>query len=203
MYAQYHKSTDGCDGAIAGINGSINAPCLAVAMQALQLKDRKFVDLGCGDGRVLICATAVFGASSSIGYELPQNSAHEIVFEAVKNRMAKANAQLAVQSGQCLWQAQDIDDLKCMQGADAVYSFWVGMPKITQLAILRLVRESSVTSLYVFQDDKWRDPAAITNQLNLKPTRGRLFVYVAGHNVRMMGSGERKTGWMFELEVKN
>jgi hypothetical protein len=40
----------------------------------------RFVDMGAGDGRVLVAVLAAGGACSAVGYELPENAAQKFVY---------------------------------------------------------------------------------------------------------------------------
>ena len=52
----------------------------------MHLRGRNLVDLGAGDGRVMASAMKC-GARSVVGYELPANSAHKFVYDAVLRRI--------------------------------------------------------------------------------------------------------------------
>ncbi len=59
---------------------------MGVTSLFLLFQARNVVDLGAGEGRVL-ASTKKFGAKSVVGYELPANSAHKSVCDAVLRRI--------------------------------------------------------------------------------------------------------------------
>ena len=83
VYANFRSASGGCDGATGlGLNGCLNVTSLFLLFQAR----RNVVDLGAGEGRVL-ASTKKFGAKSVVRYELPANSAHKSVCDAVLRRI--------------------------------------------------------------------------------------------------------------------
>ena len=79
-----------------------------------------FVDLGAGEGRVLVSAVAC-GAGSAIGYELIQNKAHKYVFDAVLSRVQRVKSLIRAN-----WLPQDIE-LVCapsIHRPDAALTIW-------------------------------------------------------------------------------
>lgn len=157
----------------------------------------KFLDLGAGDGRVVIAAS-LCGATCAEGYELPANVASKFPFDAVRDMCAPLVPWWA-----CHWQAQDIMQLRTLPThPEAVYTFWVGMGPATQGHILNLVRECfSVKSLFVFRDRNWSTPASVCEVLNQglgdADVSGGAFRHISSHPLSMYGSGEGKTGWLF------
>jgi hypothetical protein len=67
------------------------------------------VDLGAGEGRVLASAMK-FGAKSVVGYELPANSAHKFVYDAVLRRIF-AGIDFNLMASVARWLAKDIDQV--------------------------------------------------------------------------------------------
>lgn len=164
IYRQYKKSAGGADGGVVGLNGSIRATCLVRMLRALNIDGREILDFGAGDGRVLLAAIAT-GASKASGYELPENSAHRFVFNAVRTALSVSDSvALAPVAATSLpradWIARDINNLQELPpDASCAYSFWVGMPLPTQEHILALcARSPSIDSIAVFRDRKWRKP---------------------------------------------
>ena len=48
-----------------------------------------FVDAGAGDGKLTACAIAA-GAAKAMGYELPENDAHRVIFAALMSRLEQS-----------------------------------------------------------------------------------------------------------------
>ncbi len=67
------------------------------------------MDLGAGEGRVLASAMK-FGAKTVVGYELPANSAHKFVFDAVL-RQIFPGIDFNSTAADVQWLAQDIDQV--------------------------------------------------------------------------------------------
>ncbi len=87
VYAHFRKASDGCDGASGfGFNGCLSFTSLFLLFHAIGVRGRKIVDIGAGEGRVLASAMKC-GAKSVVGYELPANSAHKYVYDAVLRRI--------------------------------------------------------------------------------------------------------------------
>ena len=91
IYQHFKRCSGGADGGVVGMNGSVRATCLVRALQALRVQGKELVDFGAGDGRVLLAAIAS-GASKAAGYELPDNSAHQFVFDAVVEAISAQSA---------------------------------------------------------------------------------------------------------------
>ena len=151
VYQLFKKISCGADGSVSGINGSIRPSCLAHVLDALIVDGRELIDFGAGDGRVLVASLAK-GASRAHGYELPANGAHQFVLNAVLEKIRER--------GRVHWISKDINNLSELPGgASCAFSFWVGIPLVTQENILRLCATShSIKSLGVFRDSKWRNP---------------------------------------------
>ena len=77
--------------------------------QAVDVFGCKFVDMGAGDGRVLVSVLAA-GASSAVGYELPGNNAQKFVFNGVLSTLYR---QLEVTRSAILV-GKDIDEVYCL-----------------------------------------------------------------------------------------
>ena len=67
------------------------------------------MDLGAGEGRVMASALKI-GAKSVVGYELPANSAHKFVYDAVLRRIF-ADIDLNSVASVSQWLAKDIDQV--------------------------------------------------------------------------------------------
>ena len=74
------------------------------------LRGKNLVDLGAGEGRVLASAMKC-GANSVVGYELPANSAHKYVYDAVLHRIFAGIIHVNVVTSSAQWLAQDIDQV--------------------------------------------------------------------------------------------
>ena len=69
------------------------------------------MDLGAGEGRVMASALKI-GAKSVVGYELPANSAHKYVYDAVLRRISgfdRIDSNSMASDDQ--WLAKDIDQV--------------------------------------------------------------------------------------------
>jgi hypothetical protein len=83
LYRRFKAAGDSADGASGiGLNGSLRAGGLVEILLRMRVKDKHVLDLGAGDGRVLLAALLA-GAGKASGYELPANWPHEYVFQAV------------------------------------------------------------------------------------------------------------------------
>ena len=83
MYRRIKQLTNGADGSTgAGLNGSLTADGLVRILLRMGVKEKTVIDLGAGDGRVVLAAWLA-GADRASGYELPANWPHEYVFQAV------------------------------------------------------------------------------------------------------------------------
>lgn len=83
LYRLFKHATNGADGATgAGVNGSIRADGLVKILLRMRVKDKHVLDLGAGEGRVLLAAWLA-GANRASGYELPANVPYARVFQAV------------------------------------------------------------------------------------------------------------------------
>ena len=157
IYRQFIKVSDGAEGGVVGLNGSIRPKCLARLLRALSVKGNELVDFGAGSGRVLFSALAE-GASGSYGYELPENKGMKCVFDAM------VIATLA--HGRVEWIGKDILDLNKLNGSPScAFSFWVGFPLPVQERILQICSETaSMQTVAVFKDSKWvRADMGMTN----------------------------------------
>ena len=68
------------------------------------------MDLGAGEGRVLASAMKC-GAKSVVGYELPANSAHKYVYDAVLRRIFFGMINFNLMAPFAQWLAKDIDQV--------------------------------------------------------------------------------------------
>lgn len=110
VYAHFRFASDGCDGATGfGFNGCLNVTSLFLLFQAMHLRGRNLVDLGAGDGRVMASAMKC-GARSVVGYELPANSAHKFVYDAVLRRIF-AGIDFNFLSSVAKWIPKDVDQV--------------------------------------------------------------------------------------------
>lgn len=107
VYRTYKKATlGGCNGRCAGHDGSLSPIWLFRVLQCLGIMRQIVVDLGAGDGRVLVSALAC-GADQAFGYELPKNKACKYVLDAVLKKMDVSSGNLY--SRRAHWVPSDID----------------------------------------------------------------------------------------------
>ena len=83
IYRRYKKISDRCDGKYIGFGESLSPKSLDQLFRAMNVYGCRFVDMGAGDGRVLVAVLAAGGACSAVGYELPENAAQKFVFYGV------------------------------------------------------------------------------------------------------------------------
>ena len=109
------KVSDGADGGVLGVNGSITAAGLIRVFHELEIDGREVVDLGAGVGRVVLSAM-VRGASRATGFEHPENKAHEFVFSAAVKKIKDKfeSASHGVDWGKATWYPRDIDEVTPM-----------------------------------------------------------------------------------------
>ena len=126
---------------------------MAQVLDSLELDGCEFIDFGAGEGKVLLASIAK-GAIRAHGYELPENFAHTFVLNAVLEKL-EGDMWSRVH-----WIPKDINDVSELPcSVSCAYSFWVGIPLLTQQNILYLVAASlSIRSFAVFRDSKWRSP---------------------------------------------
>jgi hypothetical protein len=159
VYKVMKKCGDGADGGMVGVNGSVTASSLVKILKSIHAHDHVLVDLGAGDGRVMLAALAV-GADTAVGFELPENSSYKLLFCAAR-RMVQRNLQgIPADWSRAEWTPRDIDALETFEcNPYCVFSFWVGMPLNTQQRILFLCNSClSVKEFAVFRDRKWTRP---------------------------------------------
>jgi hypothetical protein len=89
IYRRYKKISDGCDGKCVGFGGSLSPRSLDHLFQAMNVFGCRFVDMGAGDGRVLVAVLAAGGACSAVGYELPENAAQKFVYTGVLSTLPR------------------------------------------------------------------------------------------------------------------
>ena len=122
VYANFRSAAGGCDGATGfGFNGCLNVTSLFLLFQAIGLRGKNVVDLGAGEGRVLASAMK-FGAKSVVGYELPANSAHKFVYDAVLRRIF-AGIDFNLIASVAQWLAKDIDQVSIDSSKNCVVFF--------------------------------------------------------------------------------
>ena len=111
VYAHFRKVSNGCDGSTGyGFYGFLNVRSVFLIFQALGVRGRHFVDLGAGDGKVMASAMRC-NARSVVGYELPSNSAHKYIYDAVLRRIFPHPIQYNQIKPVAQWLAKDIDQV--------------------------------------------------------------------------------------------
>ena len=83
----FKKASDGVSGSAGGcgVSGSIGPNGMLDIFKSIDLEGRRIVDLGAGEGRVLMAA-AVFGASHACGWELGENNGNFKIFTAALSK---------------------------------------------------------------------------------------------------------------------
>ena len=150
IYRLYHKLSDGAEGGVSGVSGSVRPMSLARILRALKVRGKGLVDFGAGSGRVLFSAI-LEGASRSYGYELPVNEGMKALFDSV----CVASSIAAPDSLE--WIGKDILDIVELNGRPScAFSFWVGLPYPVQEHVLDLCSKSaSIKAIAVFKYRKW------------------------------------------------
>ena len=121
----------------------------------------------------------------------------------VKGGLQCAEVQVPLLKTRVKWNGLDIDTLKILPGEpSSVYSFWVGFPYSTQLHVLELcAQNSSVESLAVYRDRKWKKPEDVMDALSdATPSRTRkrcTWKLAERIPMFMYGSGEQHESWVF------
>lgn len=159
VYKKIKKCGDGADGGGVGVNGSVTAASLFKILASIHARDHTFVDLGAGDGRVILAALAI-GSDTAIGFELPQNNSYRVLFCAARRMLQTALERVPIDWSRAEWIPRDIDTLEALEcDPYCIFSFWVGMPLCTQQRILFLCNNClSVKEFAVFRDHKWTKP---------------------------------------------
>jgi hypothetical protein len=116
IYRRYKKISDGCDGKCVGFGGSLSPRSLDHLFQAMNVFGCRFVDMGAGDGRVLVAVLAAGGACSAVGYELPENAAQKFVYTGVLSTLPR---QL---NGSADLVGKDIDEVFWLEQTPLFYS---------------------------------------------------------------------------------
>ena len=164
VYKIMKRSGDGADGGVIGLNGSVTASSLVKILRLIHARDHVLVDLGAGDGRVILSAMAV-GSDKAVGFELPLNNSYKILFLAARRKLQQNSGgipfvQVQVDWSRAEWTPRDVDTLETLEcNPYCIFSFWVGMPLNTQQHILYLCNScTSVKEIAVFRDRKWTKP---------------------------------------------
>ena len=119
IYRRYKKISDGCDGKCVGFGGSLSPKSLDQLFQAMNVFDCRFVDLGAGDGRVLVAVLVAGGAKSAVGYELPGNFAQKFIYSGVLSNLPRQVQGTA----DIVW--KDIDEVYLLNPVDKIQCFHI------------------------------------------------------------------------------
>jgi hypothetical protein len=87
VYSIVRTVCDNAHGNTAGFYGTVTPHSLYKIFSELDVYGSKFVDCGAGKGIPMGAAMAL-GASRVFGFELPENKANKMIFDAALNRMA-------------------------------------------------------------------------------------------------------------------
>lgn len=169
-----------------GSYGTLSSGSAVRVLTAMRLEDTAFVDLGAGDGRMLLAAASM-GASSALGYELPENKGHLYVFDAMRKTTDRKVSLVLEDFGKMRW--TDESPL-------SVYSFWNGMPPETQMHVLRIAATApNLHALSVSRDRNWTTPEQVVEAFS-SFGGGRRIALVAETPFTTVG-GARRTMWVF------
>ena len=102
-------SGGGAEGGSEGLSGSVRAMCYKRIYKHLGINGNMVVDLGAGDGRMLMAAIAG-GASKAIGYELPGNASRKCVFDAAQKKLKEKFPEMFPWDN-VEWIGQSIDEV--------------------------------------------------------------------------------------------
>ena len=103
----FSSVTNGADGKVIGLNGSVNATSAEQILNQLEADGNVVLDFGAGEGRFLVAAICA-GARAAVGVEFPENTGYKLVLDAVVYRIAlKYNIILEPH-----WIGQDIDEVR-------------------------------------------------------------------------------------------
>ena len=92
VYTIVRSVCDNAHGNIAGFYGTVTPHSLYKIFSELDVYGSNFVDCGAVKGIPIGAAIMMaLGASRVYGFELPENKANKIIFEAAINRMASKN----------------------------------------------------------------------------------------------------------------
>ena len=157
--------------------------------------NKVFVDFGSGDG-FAVFAAVLLGASRGIGFELPANVGLRHICESVEATMVKDGL---IQRNVASFVWSDIAALDRLdEGPHFVFAFWTGMHADTRNAIITLVRGCTSCETLALTNAKDETVERLLVELNYQVSKaGRRWLYCGSFRVSMMGSGERKTVWIF------
>ena len=110
IYRLFEKACGGADGGLLGFNGSINPFSLYTVLKEMDIGGRYFVDFGAGQGRALI-SSIILGAREAFGVELPQNTIHQLVFNAARKLMTNLGLNPSFLLSNAEWHPEDIDNV--------------------------------------------------------------------------------------------
>ena len=87
VYRMFTSVSDGAHGNTRGFHGSLTAHSLQKVLNAVDVYERNFMDIGFGTG-VVLAAALTSGASKAHGFELPENQANQYIFQAAMRRIS-------------------------------------------------------------------------------------------------------------------
>lgn len=200
VYNLFRKIGQGSDGSVEGLNGSLSWAALGKVLCDLGVKDKHFIDMGMGEGRVVIAASYL-GARISEGYELPINTGHKHIFDGVLQAIKKEKDW--PRDAQCSYHYQnikEINNLSNVQTPACVYTFWKGMEYDTQEHILKLCGENqNIESILVFYNSRtWTRPDQVEVVLE-NFSNGSKWDLASTHKVKQFASRPptSHTCWIF------
>lgn len=170
---------------LEGFGGSLRPGSIRRVLDALQVEGCTFVDVGYGDGRVLLQALAL-GASKAVGFELPGNSGRELFVKTLAQRCG-------LDPGVVTLHHTAIQDAATPLPGSCLFAFWEGWGP-AQGALVEALGRSPAIKRVVFTEPAglFRFEPDVRTQM-----RERGFEEVESFPGFMSGSGSQKPMLVF------
>ena len=188
--------SDGTSACREGFHGSLRPASMRKVLSAgFGVANKVFVDFGSGDG-FAVFAAVLLGASRGIGFELPANVGLRHICDSVEATLVQDGL---IRSNVASFVWSDVEALNRLDGGPHfVFAFWTGMHADTRAAIIALVRGCTSCETLAVTNAKDETVERLLVELNHKVSKaGRRWSYCGSFRVSMIGSGERKTVWIF------
>ena len=88
IYRTFRSVSDNTHGNVEGVSGSLTPGSFFRIFKVADVFGSNYVDIGSGEGKTMAAALAE-GASSVQGFELPQNKANNLIYEAAMKRIER------------------------------------------------------------------------------------------------------------------